>query len=75
MNTIKLEKIMRKFEYKIIDTQDVKSAGLFKGRKREDLEVYLTELGAQGWELVNADFRELESRLEFSGIMKREIVD
>lgn len=32
---------MKKFMYKIIDTRDVESAGLFKGRKREDVEDYL----------------------------------
>ena len=59
------------FEYKIVDTADVASQGLFKGRKREDVETYLNQLGKQGWELVNADFRELEGGLEFAGIMKR----
>lgn len=64
---------MRKFRYKIVDSKDVESAGLFKGKKREDVEAYLNELGTEGWELVNADFRELEGRLEFSGVMKKEI--
>lgn len=64
---------MKKFEYKIIDSADVKSAGLFKGRKREDVESYLCSLGAQGWELVNVDFRELEGALEFAGVMKRDV--
>lgn len=63
---------MKKYQYKVIDTNDVASAGLFKGRKREDVEAYLTSLGAQGWELVNVDFRELEGGLEFAGIMKKE---
>ncbi len=64
---------MRKYRYKIVDSKDVESAGLFKGKKREDVEAYLNELGTEGWELVNADFRELEGRLEFSGVMKKEI--
>lgn len=62
-----------KFSYKIIDSADVKSAGLFKGKQREDVEAYLNKLGQDGWELVNVDFRELEGRLEFSGIMKKQI--
>jgi hypothetical protein len=62
---------MRKYKYKIVDSGDVESAGLFKGKKREDVEAYLNSLGTEGWELVNADFRELEGRLEFSGIMKK----
>ena len=64
---------MKKFEYKMIDSQDDASAGLFKGRAREDIEVYLNQLSAQGSELVNADFRELEGGAEFSGVMKREL--
>jgi hypothetical protein len=64
---------MKKYTYKIIDSQDVQSAGLFKGRKREDVETYLNDLGKQGWDLVNIDFRELEGTLEFAGVMKKEV--
>lgn len=62
---------MTKFAYKIVDSRDVEKAGMFKGRQREDIEKYLNQLGDQGWELVNVDFRELEGGLEFAGIMKR----
>lgn len=64
---------MKKFEYKIFDSKDVSTAGIFKGRKREDLESYLGTLGADGWEIINLDFRELEGGLEFAGIAKREL--
>ena len=64
---------MKKYQYKIIDSSDVESAGLFKGRKREDLEAYLNALGNDGWELVNVDFRELEGGLSFAAVMKREL--
>ena len=64
---------MTKFKYKMIDTRDVESAGMFKGRKREDIEAYLNALGAEGWELVNVDFRELEGGSEFAGVMKKAI--
>lgn len=64
--------MMKRFEYKVIDSKDVETAGLFKGRKREDVETYLNALGAEGWELVNVDFRELEGGLEFAGVMKKE---
>ena len=64
---------MKKYKYKIVDTRDVETAGLFKGRKREDVESYLNSLGTAGWELVNVDFRELESGLEFAGVMKKEV--
>ena len=63
---------MKTYSYKMIDSRDVESAGLFKGRKREDIEAYLNGLGEQGWELVNVDFRELEGGLEFAGIMKKQ---
>ncbi|XQW85021.1 DUF4177 domain-containing protein [Thalassotalea piscium] len=62
---------MTRFTYKIIDTRDVKAEGMFKGRKREDIEAYLNALGAEGWELVNVDFRELEGGSEFAGVMKK----
>lgn len=62
---------MQKYQYKVIDTRDVETGGIFKGRKREDVETYLNKLGADGWELVNVDFRELEGGLEFAGIMKK----
>ncbi len=59
------------WEYKIIDSADVASGGMFKGRKREDIEVYLNELGNEGWEIINLDFRELEGRAEFVGVARR----
>jgi hypothetical protein len=64
---------MKKYQYKVVDTRDVESAGLFKGRQRSDVEEYLNLLGDEGWELVNVDFRELEGGLEFAGIMKKEL--
>jgi hypothetical protein len=63
---------MQKWEYKIVDSKDVPSDGVFKGRNRGALEVYLNELGAEGWELVNIDSLELEGRREFVGVAKRE---
>ncbi len=64
---------MKQYKYKVVDTCDIETAGLFKKRKRLDVEDYLNSLGSRGWELVNADFRELEGRLEFAGIMKKEV--
>ena len=64
---------MKKYQYKVVDSKDVESAGLFKDKKREDVEAVLNSLGAEGWELVNADFRELEGRFDFSGVMKKEL--
>ena len=63
---------MKRWEYKIIDSNDVKRDGLLKGRSRESIERYLCEVGAEGWEIVAADFRELESRSSFTAVAKRE---
>ncbi|MBI4483867.1 MAG: DUF4177 domain-containing protein [Acidobacteria bacterium] len=64
---------MRKWEYRIVDSEDVESEGLLKGRSREALEAYLNKLGAEGWELINVDALELEGRREFVGVAKREL--
>jgi hypothetical protein len=63
---------MRKWEYKLVDSKDVPSDGMFKGRNRVKLEAYLNQLGEEGWELVNIDSLELEGRKEFVGVAKRE---
>lgn len=64
---------MKTFKYKLIDTRDVETGGMFKSRKREDVEAYLNSLGAEGWELINVDFRELEGGSEFAGVMKKAV--
>lgn len=63
---------MTKWEYMIVDSRDVPGRGVFKGRDRADVDRYLTDLGLEGWEVVNLDFRDLEGRLEFCGVAKRE---
>lgn len=62
---------MSKWTYKIIDSKDVDGGGLFTGKKRPDVEKYLNDLGADGWEIINLDFRELEGRFEFMGVAKK----
>lgn len=64
---------MRKWEYKIVDSNDVPCEGIFLGKNRGALEDYLNRLGADGWELVNIDSLELEGRREFVGVAKREL--
>ena len=59
------------WEYKVLDSTDVPRPGRFKERPRQAVEDYLNELGREGWEIINVDFRELESRMEFSGVAKR----
>ena len=64
---------MKKWEYRILDSKDVAKRGLLKGRARADVEGYLNELGNEGWEIINLDFRELGTRAEFFGVAKKEI--
>ena len=69
----KEDRVMKKWEYRIVDSKDVCNGRRFKGKKRTDVEAYLDELGVDGWEIINLDFRELErTRFEFSGVAKRE---
>ena len=63
---------MKKWEYRIIDTKEVPGGGIFKGKSRQSVETYLNEFGQQGWEIVNIDVLELEGRMEFVGVAKRE---
>ena len=64
---------MKRWEYKIIDSRDIKHEGMMMGRTRESIERYFNELGDAGWEIVNLDFNDLEDRLSaFIGIAKRE---
>ncbi len=63
---------MKRWEYMIIDSQVIPGGGIFKGKTSAEINSYLNELGDQGWEVINLDFRELERRLEFTGIAKRE---
>jgi len=53
--------------------QSVREGGSwFKDKPEEAVEGYLNELGADGWEIIHLDWRELERRMSFMGIAKRE---
>ncbi len=65
--------IMKKWEYRIIDSKDVPSRGILKGKSREAIEEHLNKLGAEGWEVVNLDALEFQGgHLSFLGLAKRE---
>lgn len=64
---------MKKWAYKIVDSKEVPGGGIFKGKDRRDVEVYLCEIGEEGWEIINLDFRELEGRFEFTGVAKKSL--
>ena len=66
---------MPKWEYRILDSQDVEGEGLFgEKRSKKDIEEYLNKLGKQGWEVVSMDVSETEERINFVGVAKRELV-
>ena len=64
---------MKRWEYKIVDSRDLKRMDLFGGSERGEIQEYLNHLGAEGWEIVNLDFYELEGRGSFMGLAKREV--
>ena len=62
---------MKSWEYKVIDSRTIEGGSWVKGKPPEAVEEYLNHLGADGWE-VDLDWRELEQRMSFMGIAKRE---
>lgn len=64
---------MKKWAYKVVDSRDLEGGGVFKGKDREVVEAYLNQLGQEGWEIVDLNFRELQKGFEFSGIAKKEL--
>lgn len=64
---------MKRWEYMIIDSDDMKKHLSFKEPDRDKLEEYFDVLGSRGWEIINIDFYDLEFRGGFSGVAKREL--
>ena len=64
---------MKQWEYQLIDSKDVEGGGIFRGPDRDKLIEHLNHLGHEGWEIVAADFLELDSRHSFVAIAKREV--
>ena len=67
------KRMVEKWEYKIIDSQNSGSGKFWTCKSTESAERYLNILGAEGWEVINIDVLELEGRREFVGLAKREI--
>ncbi len=63
---------MNSWEYKVIDSRNIEGGSWFKDKPEEAVEGYLNDLGADGWEIIHLDWRELERRMSFMGIAKRE---
>jgi hypothetical protein len=65
----------RRWEYKLISTNDLPGGGFLgmKGREREAVEAHLNQLGAEGWEIVGVDFTDtLQSPSFFQALARRE---
>jgi len=63
---------MKTWEYKLVDSLDIEEGDFLAVKSREAVESHLNELGAQGWEIINLDFVEIEGRTSFVGGAKRE---
>ncbi|MEO1524652.1 MAG: DUF4177 domain-containing protein [Planctomycetota bacterium] len=63
---------MSKWEYKFITAADLERRGFFKSVEPEDIEKYFNALGEEGWEIVNVDFTDTSSFIDFRGVAKRE---
>jgi len=62
---------MTKWEYKFISAGDLESRGFFKSVKAEDIEKYFNSLGDEGWEIINVDFTDTSSFIDFRGVARR----
>jgi len=63
---------MKKWEYKIIDSMRI-PGGIFRGKKFDEIEKYLNEIGKEGWEVINLDFNDVTGQMDFVGVAKREL--
>ena len=62
---------MAKWEYRYLDSLDIEEGDFLSIKTREGVEDYLNQLGAEGWEVINLDFNEVEGRTSFVGVAKR----
>jgi len=63
---------MKKWEYKIIDSMRI-PGGIFRGKKFDEIEKYLNEIGKEGWEVINLDFNDVTGQMDFVGVAKLEL--
>jgi len=63
---------VKKWEYKIIDSVHV-AGGIFRGKKFNEIEKYLNEIGQEGWEVINLDFNDVTGQMDFVGVARREL--
>jgi len=65
---------VKKWEYKIIDSMRL-AGGIFRGKKFDEIEKHLNEMGKDGWEIINLDFNDVTGQMGFVGVAKRELSD
>jgi hypothetical protein len=65
---------LTRWEYKIVDSHDAPSGGMFKDKSRAQIEGYLADLGQDGWEIISLSIEEKEGRFSLLGLAKRELV-
>jgi hypothetical protein len=63
---------MKKWEYRIVDTRDLKGGGSMKGPSRDVIESHLNALGLDGWEIINMYWYGINWG-SIAGVAKREI--
>lgn len=61
---------LRRWEYKLISTDDVPGGGLLGVKDRGAVEDYLNQLGTEGWEIVGINFMQLPTF--FNALARRE---
>ena len=65
--------MLRRWEYKLISTNDVPGGGFLGIKERDALEAYLNQLGTEGWEIVSIDFTDtMQSPSFFQALARRE---
>lgn len=63
----------RRWEYKLISTNDVPGGGILGIKDRDAVEAYLNQLGNEGWEIVGIDFTDTaQSPSFFQALARRE---
>jgi hypothetical protein len=66
---------MKQWEYKILDSRLLPGGGKFKGKEKDIVDMFLSKIGRDGWEIMSIDFREINKGYEFTGVAKREITE
>lgn len=62
---------MTKWEYKFLNAADLERRGFFKNLEPDQVEEYFNSLGEEGWEIINVDFTDTTSFIDFRGVARR----